>query len=314
MLVGLFKSNQKLVNVLTLMLTIFLWAPMFFMDLEAEPLITVTTKFKWLDVTIAILIITGQAIYLNVIIGQYKLVKENSHLTSLIFILLNSCFLVALKLNQIIIANTFILIAFHQLLRMYNLKNNYALLFNASLLIAIASLVYFPNILFFILLWIALIYNTTPKWRDFLISLLGLSFPILYFATYKFVFSTLPSYNISNYLINIYNVHWSNFSIYSKIFFWILCLISAMSFAALFSSLNKSVVKVKKSLIIVVLMGIVGVSTLALNHFDYIATLTIISIPLAIIIANFFQNIKKKWIAELLFLIFIGSIVVGYFS
>jgi hypothetical protein len=237
------------------------------MDLEETFLSTVSIGIKWLDISIAILIVTGQSIYLNVIVSQYKLLKENSHLTSLIFILLNSCFLLILNLNLIVIANTFILMTFHQILKMYNLKNSYALLFNASLLIALATLVYFPNILFFILLWIALIYNTTPNWRDFIISLLGLSIPLLYFATYKFVFSGTPSYNIDDYLINIYNVHWNGISFLSKIFFWILCLISVMSFVSLFSSLNKFVVKVRKSLIIVALMVIVGIGTLILNQF-----------------------------------------------
>jgi hypothetical protein len=314
MLIGVFKSNQKLVSVLTLLLTIILWLPVFFIDLKVESFSILTTSIKWLDMSIAILIITGQSIYLNVIVGQYKLIKDNSHLTSLVFVLLSSCLLFLLNLNQIIIANTFIMIAFHQILKMYNLKNSYALMFNASLLIALATLFYFPNILYFILLWVALIYNSTPKWRDFVISLIGLSIPILYFVAYKFVFSNAPNYSLDNYLINSYNVHWSDFSFFSKIFFWVLCLIVMMSFAALFSSLNRSMLRVRKALIIVVLMIVIGLGTLVLNQFDYIATLLVVSIPLSIIIANLFQDIRKQWIAEVLFLIFIGSVVVGYFS
>jgi hypothetical protein len=314
MLIGVFKSNQKLVNVVTLLLTIVLWLPVFFIDSKIESFSTITTGFKWLDVIIGILIITGQSIYLNVVVGQYKLIKDNSHLTSLMFVLLNSCFLYLLNLNQIIIANTFIIIAFHQILKLYNVKNSYALMFNASLLIAIATLVYFPNILYFLLLWVALIYNTTPKWRDFVISLIGLSIPILYFATYKFVFSNTLNYSIDNYLINIYNAYWSDFQISSKIFFLILCLIVIMSFVSIFSSLNRSVLRVRKSLIIVVLMAVIGLSTLVLNQFDYIATLLVVSIPFSITVAIFFQELRKKWIAEILFLIFIGSLFFGYFS
>ena len=315
MLIGIFKSNQKLVNLLTVVLTIVLWIPAFFSDFKIEFLEEISSGLRWLDILIAIVLISGQAIYLNVIVGQYKLVTENSHLSSLMFVVLNSCFILLLSLSQLVIANTFVLIAFHQLLKMYNLKNNYAILFNASLLIALASLIYLPNILYFVLLWIALIYNTTPKWRDFIISLIGLSIPILYFASYKYVFSVgFVSYNIDDYFFNIYNVHWSDFSIFSKTFFCVLCLISIFSFITLFSLLNKSVVRVRKSLIVVVLMVIIGLSTLALNQFDYLATLLVVSIPLAIIFANFFQNFRKKWIAEVLFLILIGSIVGGYFS
>ena len=314
MLIGVFKSNQKLVNVLTLVVTFMLWAPIFFINSKLELTGMVSTGIKWVDVSIAILLIIGQSIYLNQIAGNYKLVKGNSHLTGLMFIVLNSCFFLFLNLNQMVIANTFILVAFHQILKMYNLKSTYALLFNASFLIALATLIYLPSVLYLILLWIALIYNTTPKWRDFIISLIGLSIPILYFTTYLFVVSDLPEINANNYFTNIYQVHWSTLPMFSKVFFWIFSSILMLSFITLFSSLNKTGVRVRKSLIIVVLMFLVGLGTLFLNQFDYLATFLIVSIPLAIIIANFFQDIKKKWLAELLFLTFIGSLILGYFS
>ena len=128
----------------------------------------IAANLKWLGVVIAIFLIAGQSIYLNIIVNEYKLVKENSHVTSLMLLIFTSGSLLLLNFNQVIIANTFILIAFHQLLRLYNLKNSYAILFNAAFLIALASLIYLPSIVYFVLLWITLIYTTTPKWRDFI--------------------------------------------------------------------------------------------------------------------------------------------------
>ncbi|MBL4594085.1 MAG: hypothetical protein JKX68_09755 [Flavobacteriales bacterium] len=300
---------------LTITLTIVLWLPAFFMDLEIEFSHLVSTNIKWLDIVIAIFLIAAQSIYLNIIVGEYKLVKDNSHLTSLMFVLFNSCCLLLLNLNQVVIANTFVLIAFHQLLRMYNLKNNYAILFNASFLIALASLIYLPYIAYFFLLWLTLIYTATPKWRDFTISLIGLSIPLIYFITYKFVVNDLSEINFNNELITIFNVRWSEFTFFLKLFFIVFTVITLLSFMSLVSTLNRSGVRVKKMLVVVVgWMSVFGLTTLFMNQFDYLATFLIVSIPLAIVIANFFQNIKKTWLAEILFLCLLGGSILSYFS
>jgi len=314
MLIGVFRSNQKLVNLITILLTIILWLPAFFMEVDVEFSHLITTNIKWVDIVISIFLIAAQSIYLNVIVNEYKLVKENTHLTSLIFLIVNSSCLLLLNLNQVLIANTFILVAFHQLLRMYNLKNNYATLFNASFLIAIASLIYLPSIAYFILLLVTLIYTATPKWRDFMISLIGLSVPFIYFITYKFVFGSLFEIDFNNYQASIFDIQPNEVTFFLQLFFIILSVIILLAFVRLLPILGKSVVRVKKMLIIVVLMLVVGLTTLLLNGFDYFATFLMISIPLSIIIANFFQNIKKAWLAELLFLTLIGGLILGYFS
>ena len=314
MLIGIFKSNQKVVNVLTIVLTFALWIPSFFLDLETEFFHIISTHIKWLDILMAISLIAVQAIYLNFIVSEYKIVKDNSHLTSLMFLLFNSSALWLLHLNQIIISNTFILIAFHQLIKMYNLKNNYTILFNASFLIAIASLIYLPSIVYFALLWIALIYTTTPKWRDFIISLIGLIVPILYFIVYQLVFGNFSQFNISNYSVVVFDIHWSGLTFFQEFFFISFFVISLFAFVGLFSTINRSVVRTKKMLVIVLLMVIVSLGTLLLNSFDYIATFIIISIPMAILVANFFQNLKKTWLAEVLFLILLAGVIFSYFS
>jgi len=314
MLIKVFKSNHKLINILTVVLILILWIPAFFIDQELDFPQFFSTNIRWLDVLISIVIISGQSIYLNTIVWEYKLVKENSHLTSLMLLVLNAgCFLF-LNLNQVVIANSFILIAFHQLLRMYNSKNTHAILFNSSFLIALASLIYLPNIVCFALLWITLIYTTTPKWRDFIISLIGLSIPIVYYLSYKFVFQNLGTLSISNYSYTIFDNQISWVSFYQKVFFIGLAIISLLAFISMIIILGKSMVRVRKMLVVVILMLLLNLGTIFLNKFDYLATFLMSSIPLAIILANFFQNIKKTWIGELLFFFLLIGIVLGYFS
>jgi len=312
MLIGVFKSNQKIINGLVVLLAIVLWLPAFFSDPDLTGLFS--TSIKWLDILLLISLISGQAIYLNFVVAEYRLVKGNSHLTSLFFILLNSCFLSFHEMNEIVIANTLVITAFHQFLRIYNSKNNYSIAFNAGFLIGLAGLIYFPALIYFVLLWLVLIYTTTPVWRDFIISLIGVSVPIIYLVVYQFVFGNLALLNLSDYLFQTFVIEWKNFTLYNQIFLSLLLVVLLFSFLSLFTAIGKSVVKTSKMLVAVFLMFVLGLGTLFLNQYDFLATFLVVSIPSAIIIANFFQNIERVWLAEILFSCLLISMVAGYFS
>mgnify|MGYP001502462362 FL=1 len=221
MLIGVFKSNQKLVNGLVILLTVLLWIPAFFIEQVIETESFISSGFLWLDIVVAIIFISIQAIYLNIIVNEYKLVENNSHLTSLIFVLLNSCFIKLFSLNQVVIANTFILLGVHQLLRIYDTKGGFALSFNAGFLISIATVIYLPNGVFLLFLWFGLIYMISPKWRDFLITLMGFSIPIIYFVCYNYVFGDLEGFNWTDYIKEVFNFSWSEYPVIFKVLFFV---------------------------------------------------------------------------------------------
>ncbi|PCI94670.1 MAG: hypothetical protein COB15_13515 [Flavobacteriales bacterium] len=314
MLIRVFKSNQKVVNVLVMLLAIVLWLPSFFIGVDIDSLNLISTQIKWLDISIALFLIISQSIYLNFIVNEYKLIQQSSYLTSLFLVVLNSSCIWMLDLNQVVIANTFLLIAFHQILKLYDVKNSLALLFNSGFLVALASLIYFPSILYFGLVWIGLIYMTTPKIRGFIVSLIGFSVPLIYFFCYKFMLGSLSQIQISDYLLAIFNVEWSSISFLMKASWIVIAVIMLLSFMNLTTALNKGMVKTRKMFFVIVIMSLLSICTLFLNKGDYIATFIMLSIPLSIIVANFFQSINKKWLAELLFTCLFVGIVLSYFS
>lgn len=312
MLIGLFKSNQKIINGLTILLVLLLWIPSFFSDNEVYGL--TFTGMRWLDLLLMLSLIICQAIYLNFIVSEYKLVKDNSHLTSLIYVILNSCFLWFFELNTVVIANTVVLMALHQLQRVYGTTNNFSISFGAGLLVGIAGLIYPPMFIYFILLWAFLIYTTTPTWRDFVVSLLGFCVPLVYYIVYKFVFDDLTSINIADYLSQIFVVSWGSFTLFNQLFLIGLFLVLVFSLLNLVVTISNSGVKTSRLLVMIALMFVLGLGGLFLNKYDFLATFLMVSIPVAIIVANFFQNLKKLWLAEILFLFLMVTMILGYFS
>jgi hypothetical protein len=283
MLVRVFKSNQKIINGVTVLLLLLLWVPSFFSD--AESLGIVSTGLRWLDLLLMMCLVICQAVYLNFIVSEYKLVKDNSHLTSLIYAILNSCFLWFFELNAVVISNTVVLLALHQLFRVYGTKNHFSISFGAGLLLGIAGLIYAPMFIYFILLWAFLVYTTTPSWRDFVVSLLGFCTPIVYYIVYEFVFGDLSIFSVDNYSNQTFIVSWENFTMLNQLFLIGLLFVLGAAILNLFATIGKSGVKISRLLVMVLLMLILGFGSLFLNQYDFLATFLVLSIPLAIIIA-----------------------------
>ena len=97
MLIGVFKSNQKIINGVTVLLLSLLWIPAFFLDADLYGFSL--TGLRWMDLVLMIFILACQAIYLNYLVSEYKLVKDNCHLTSLVFVILNSCYILMFEFN-----------------------------------------------------------------------------------------------------------------------------------------------------------------------------------------------------------------------
>ena len=312
MLIRLFKSNQKIINGATILFLIFLWIPAFFS--ETVSLGSAYTGLLWLDLLLMMCLVMCQSIYLNFIVSEYKLVKDNSHLTSLIYAILNSCFIWVFDLNAIVLSNTVVLLALHQLIRVYGTKNHFSILFSAGFLLGLAGLIYPPMFIYFILLWAFLVYTTTPSWRDFIVSFLGFCTPLVYFVVYEYVFRDLAGFSITDYFNPTFDVSWVSFTLMNQLFLSGLLLILGAAILNLFVTIRKSGVKTSRFLVMILLMFILGLGSLLLNQVDLLATFLVLSIPMSIILANLFQNMKKVWLAEMVFLYLLITLILGYFS
>ena len=314
MFIKVFKSNEKLTNGLVILITLLLSIPSFFIQQNEDVMNFISTGYFWLDKSILILLISIQAVYLNVVANEYKLLENNTHLTALIFVVFNTSFLLLLNLNQVIIANTVVLLGVHQLLKLYDNKVSFSLSFNAGVLISIATVIYFPNGIFILLLWFGLIYLISPNWRDFLITIFGFCLPIIYVASYNFVIDDSSFLELIPYNLCVFKIDSQVFSFFNNVLF--LSIIGVILFAYLKLSIriNRGGLRRSKMLVILIFMSLFGLGTLFFNEFDYLATFVVLTIPVSVIVAIFFQNLKKKWLAELLFLILLVLIILNYFS
>jgi len=316
MFVGIFKSNQKIIGALLIVLAVILYIPAFWAHEEVYyqeySILAVFFKsfknIKWLMTLILIMLISFQALYLNYIITRFRLLKAETYLTAMVFVVLNVLSFSIINLNTIVVANTFILLALNELFKVYNRNNAFSVLFNASFFIALASLVYFPLIVLLPLAIVVLFYTKTPVWRDFIIILIGLVVPYLYVGTYLYLSDSYFDINV------LFESH-TKILVQPKGYIYFGVLLGGLAFALLSfgNTISRSVVKVKKLLTIILLLIPFVFGMLFLNALDYFATYFVLVIPFAVVFSNFFQSIERKWLAEFLFLILLIAGLANYF-
>src|SRR5690606_10199379 len=131
MVIRIFKTNQVIANAFVLLLSILLWIPGYFVVVKINlPNYSLFNFFgAWLlempslQVFITSVLIGLQAIFLNHIVNEEKLIKGNSHLVGLFFVVLNAASSLLLSINPIVVVNFFVLGVIYFFFKLYTLTN-----------------------------------------------------------------------------------------------------------------------------------------------------------------------------------------------
>lgn len=320
MLLKIFKSNQRIMGVIVVIFSIVLWVPGYFKQLylstDSELLFSnfyhYLFSIQWLNILFTSLLIGFQALFLNYFINNQKLIKVNSYLVAFFYVLLNGANYYLFSFNAVVFSNTFLLLGLYQLFKLYNLTSATSILFNAGLLFGLSVIIYPPYIILFILVWIGLSYLRTPKLNDYIVALVGLLIPFIYWVSYQFIqdeitIVTLNVFFAEHLLKPDIDLVSNNYFFYLLAFFILLALFNTIGF------LNRSVVKIRKLLVIVLLLAAISFLILLLNNNDLMGLYLLLIIPFSVLLANFVSNIKKSWQGELMIILLVGVIIISYF-
>ena len=256
------------------------------------------------DIMGAILLILLTVLFNN-LITSFEIIK-NTYLPGFFFLLLcmsNSKFI---TLGPISLALLFFILALNELFIISKEECRYDNIFNTGFLIAIASLFYFPVIYVFPLMLIGIVYFRSDSKREVAISITGLLIPYMFLFTYFYLNNELTTF--FNGIKTFYIKPTISFDKHNY-FFWIisaLLLIAVFSFLSRYSEGNARIRKFKSLFLWILIF------TFAIHLFsnfkisDYIIFL---AAPAAVFFTDFFQNIKKQWIAELIVILMVGLVI-----
>lgn len=320
MLVRLFKTQNPFNLILLVILAIGIRLP-YLLDNNPVPVFNYNEPFStfifghylsfWNNKVLNVLLTTGlyyaAGLWLNKIVNDFSLIFKNTHLPSLLFVVITGLFPTFFTLDAAILIIFLQLWVFIRLFKLYKTNQATIIAFDLGIIVSIASLIYFPAIAWLLLVWLALLIFRPFNWREWTSSIMGAITPYLFVAFFYFWTNRWDDFIIlwqplKNYWqINIFPKN----SDYLPLIPMVLILI--VSFNKLRENFYKNVVQVRKAQQLLIFSIVITAASFyvkpsfSINHFILLAA------PIAVFLSYYFLVAKRLWVSEGLLLLMIIS-------
>lgn len=136
---------------------------------------------------LSVLMIYGQAIYLNAIAAKQKLFAKPAYIVAYVYILLTSLYPPFNYFSEPLLINWLIITATGFILGSYQAAQPRKHLFNTAFVLGCISIISFPAVVYFILLIAALLLLRSFSLGEWVVALIGYLTPLYFFAGFLFL-------------------------------------------------------------------------------------------------------------------------------
>jgi len=297
----IFHSNFPLVNGLIPLFLIPLLIPFWnteLIDFPFESIIDLN-KLQFAPNTervIAILVLSMQGAYLNLIINSSELYNRNSYLAGFLFVSISSPSVINYGITGALIAQFFILFAMHICYQIYRNKPSKELLFWASCSLGVGAIFYFPTLILALSLLIFLMFIRPFKWREYFFALTGALFALT--LAYAINYLLTSEITLKTHLNGVYNKEMVRLKSYIFTSYALVVLIGGLS---LIQNLNMFSIRGRKLVqsSIAFTAPLIFISTILVftGHGSYHFA---ISLSLSYLIFSWYVHSKIPWLVEMI--------------
>ncbi len=141
----------------------------------------------FLCAAVSFLLLYSQALLINHLINEYRLIARPTYLPAMAYLLITSLLPEWNYLSSPLVAATFIIWIFIRLFRLYNLPASQGPVFNIGLLLGLASYFYFPSACFMLCILLGLMILKPFRLNEIVLFLMGCLTPYYFIAAYLFL-------------------------------------------------------------------------------------------------------------------------------
>ena len=320
MLVGFFRSNQPLSYILLLLIAVALWwSPLLHiadyswphgMPLFEAVYRNIKTQDSRMPYVLALSLLCSGGLLLNYVINENDITSKRTAIPGLVYVTMLSCSPSLTTLHPVLLANIFLILAYHRIVNLYRAQNPFAVIFDFSMLISLASLCYFPVICVFPVIWIGLFLYHPFVWREWVIALFGIITPYLFVLTWFFWYDKLELFWYDKIILPI-SLSEENTPITTPTYYLIGALLFTITFSLVktFDLFSSSTVKSRKALVFMVWFMLFGFISAFISPSWTFRDFALMSVPLTVFISHYFVNITREWMAEAIYLLLILCIL-----
>lgn len=241
----------------------------------------------------------------------YFFINQRTYLPALFFILGSSIFVPLQRVNPVLIAGLFLMIAIFRMFGTYkNAKTSFQF-FDAGIWIGLGSLFYVNLIFYLPVLWIGMIILRPFIWREWLITIFGFITPVVLTLTIHYlirgeIMSQLVIFREN--LIEPY--HFENFDLFHLLFFSFLGLLILIFSLHMIRKISTKKISSRKYLKIMLWIFILTLITYFFAPSASVELVFILFIPLSYLFTHFFVSVRSAWLSDILYVLFLASLAV----
>lgn len=265
------------------------------------------------NIFIAGILVLIQAILLNYLVNHYNLLSKPTFLPALMYITISGLFTPFLLLSPPLICNFLVIWMLYKLFDLYKGEDAKSTAYDLGMIVAIGSLIYFPFIYLFLVIWIALIIFKPFNWREWIAGVLGYATVFFFLAVFYYWNNRLGEFPniwlpLGSKFPNKININYYNYLVLIPVI-----IILFLCFVKLRENFFRSYVQVRKSFQLLFFMFLIAGLSFYVKEFN-LSHFLLCAIPAAIFFAYYFLYATNKWIFETLFFLLLVSIVYFQFN
>jgi len=256
---------------------------------------------------IAFALLYTQALMINYLVNEYRMIIKATYLPAMAFLLLTSLLPEWNYLSSPMLANSFILWMFIYLFSLYNSNNAKAQVYNIGLITGITSYIYFPSAAFLICVLLGLMILKPFRLNEIVLFFLGCLTPYYFHGVYLFLFGDLSFRNffplISIRIPVLKNSIWLAGSI---LLLTIPFLVGGYFVQA---NLRRMLIQVRKNWSVLLIYLLLAFFVPFINSDRSFETWILVTVPFAAFHACAYFYPIKRWFPLVVFFITIGYIL-----
>lgn len=244
-----------------------------------------------------VVLLLGSVLLSDFITHKNNLTKNNNY-SLLLFTVFTFMFPSILLNDKVIISNFFLLLALRRIISLQSLLHSKEKIFDASLWIVVASLFHFWCLLYFILVFIAILSHVSRDYRNWLVPLFAVfTVGIVYaMVDIQFDFENAKTLESKTY----FSFDFTYFeNIYQHLAFGVFTSITLLIFTTQFADLGNKPLSIQATYKKIVAAFVIGIAIYVFSAHKNNSFLAYSFAPLSIMGTNLIENIKVKWIKEI---------------
>lgn len=257
-----------------------------------------------------LLVLVGSLFITNFITKKNGLSKDNSY-TFMLFAVFLILFPNTLSDTKLIISNAFILLALRRLISMQSMLTPKEKIFDASIWIFAASLLNFWCILFILLVFASIAFHVSRDYTNWIIPFIALATVVVIAVMVALLINPDFINNYAQTIVADFDLKYIQ-NIFQNIAIGIYILAAFVAFVAMIIILPNKMSNFHSAYRKILFAFVIGLAVYFISPNKHNSYLIYTFVPVAIMLTNYLETIKKFWIKESIVGILVIASIVTY--